>query len=198
MANIDLTERFIELRAKQYSFREIARKLKKSLPTLVEWDHKFHDRINKCQAEELKSLIEEYHLTIHARMESFAKSLSDLRAELSKRDISTLSVEQIYRLTILYDDKVDKLLHASEAAEPEKEIGLKTLLDAFNRPANTITPETSPDENVSYTLSDAQKVVFEDAIKKAIDMGVATDRPGAIKDISEFYIKYAVLPPAEP
>ena len=54
METTELKERFIELRAKGWSFDRIAKELGKAKQTLIDWSKDLQDEIANCKALELE------------------------------------------------------------------------------------------------------------------------------------------------
>jgi len=104
MENIEKKHRFIELRAKGMSFAKIAKKLKVSKQTLINWSDEFRYEIENLKAVELEALQEKYYIHKEQRIRMFGEQLKAVRKELKKRDLSGLSTEKLVDLLIRYDD----------------------------------------------------------------------------------------------
>ena len=107
-------QRFIELRAKGLSFDKIAKELKKSKPTLIDWSREFKEEIANLKALELEALQEEHYLSIKARLQSQAIIYNKLREEAESRDFSEIPTDKL--LDLLF--KQEKRLH-DEHIEPQ-------------------------------------------------------------------------------
>lgn len=68
METIEAKRRFIELRAKGYSFDKIAKELGKAKQTLLDWSRELDQVIAQAKALELDSLYESYSLYKEARL----------------------------------------------------------------------------------------------------------------------------------
>lgn len=55
-------------------------------------------------------------------------------------------------------------------------------------------PQAAPAGNLPYMLTDNQKMVFENAISKAIEIGAAETRESAIEIVAKFFMDYAEPP----
>ena len=72
-------EKFIQLRAKGYSFDKIAKKLQMSKQTLIDWNKELEEEISNFKAMELELLYEKYYLTREQRLQTFGQMLSRLK-----------------------------------------------------------------------------------------------------------------------
>lgn len=104
-------ENFIQLRAKGYSFDKIAKKLKMSKQTLIDWNKEFEEEISNFKAMELELLYEKYYLTKEQRLQTFGVMLSRLKDEIDIRNLSEIPTEKLLELFLKYNDKVkDELI----------------------------------------------------------------------------------------
>jgi len=71
MEILETKERFIELRAKGYSFDKIAKELGKAKQTLIDWSKELQDEVANRKAVELESLYENYYLLKEHRLQTF-------------------------------------------------------------------------------------------------------------------------------
>lgn len=62
MELLETKERFIELRAKGWSFDKIAKEIGKAKQTLIDWSKELQDEIANRKALELEALYETYYL----------------------------------------------------------------------------------------------------------------------------------------
>ena len=62
METTELREKFIQLRAKGWSFDKIAKELGKAKQTLINWSKELQDEIANRKALELEALYESYYL----------------------------------------------------------------------------------------------------------------------------------------
>lgn len=104
-------EKFIQLRAKGYSFDKIAKKLKMSKQTLIDWNKEFEEEISNFKAMELELLYEKYYLTREQRLQTFGQMLSRLKDEIDIRNLSEIPTDKLLELFLKYNDKVkDELI----------------------------------------------------------------------------------------
>ena len=95
-------EQFIELRAKNWSFDRIAKELKVSKQTLINWSREFQLEISNLRALELDALQEKFALTKMKRLELFGEKLNSLKGEFDKRNLTDLSTEKLLEFILKY------------------------------------------------------------------------------------------------
>jgi transposase len=108
----ELKSKFIELRAKGYSYAKIARKLKVSKSTVANWSQELEAEIASLKAIELESLYERYYLTKESRIKLLGDQLKEIRSELKKRELDEVSTDKLIELELkiyqaLMDEYVD-------------------------------------------------------------------------------------------
>ncbi|MBP9820573.1 helix-turn-helix domain-containing protein [Candidatus Saccharibacteria bacterium] len=94
---LDEKQKFIELRAKGYSYQKISDELNISKPTLLEWS-KNDDVSRDIQNQRtliLDDLQEQYAITKKHRIILFGDFLNKAKDELQKRDLSTISTDKL-------------------------------------------------------------------------------------------------------
>ena len=96
MESIDIKERFIELRAKGYSFDKIAKELSKAKQTLIDWSKELQDEIANVKALELEALYEKYYLLKESKITNYGAILSKITTELKDRDFSKVNTYNNY------------------------------------------------------------------------------------------------------
>lgn len=116
----DKQQQFIELRAKGNSFDNIAKKLNVSKGTLINWSKNFDLEIKNQTSVEMDSLRDKLALTKKHQLESYGEQLSNIRNELSKRDLSDIKTEKLIEVEI-------KLLEAVNALHTEPEFAVEEL-----------------------------------------------------------------------
>ena len=104
-------EKFIQLRAKGYSFDKIAKKLQMSKQTLIDWNKELEEEISNFKAMELELLYEKYYLTREQRLQTFGQMLSRIKDEIDIRNLSEIPTDKLLDLWLKYNDKVkDELI----------------------------------------------------------------------------------------
>jgi len=102
MEDLKIREEFIGLRAQGFSFDKIARKLKKSKQTLIDWSKEFEEEIANLKAVELEALYEKYFLLKEKRIEGFGKILKLIEKELAGRKLSDVPTDKLLDLSGKY------------------------------------------------------------------------------------------------
>ena len=103
MELLETKERFIELRAKGWSFDKIAKEIGKAKQTLIDWSKELQDEIANRKALELEVLYEKYYLLKESRLQTFGELLTKLREEVLKRPLTDVSTEKLLELLIKYN-----------------------------------------------------------------------------------------------
>jgi len=98
MLSKDKKEKFIELRAKGYSFDRIVKEIEVSKPTLIKWQTEFQNEIKNFEYAIYQGLIEKYKLGKEKRFQGFTDVLEKINDELSGRDLSTFSIRDLILL----------------------------------------------------------------------------------------------------
>jgi IS30 family transposase len=106
MELLDTKERFIELRAKGWSFDKIAKELGKAKQTLIDWSKELQDEIANRKALELEALYESYYLLKENRLQTFGVMLSKIKKEIESRDFSDVPTEKLLELLLKYNSLV--------------------------------------------------------------------------------------------
>jgi hypothetical protein len=126
METIETKRRFIELRAKGYSFDKIAKELGKAKQTLLDWSRDLDQEIAQAKALELDSLYESYSLYKEARLKTLGEILSKLKKEVDNRDLTDLPTDRLLDLFLKYEgvvkeSLVEPVFKSSREIEEERE-----------------------------------------------------------------------------
>ena len=132
MMNLDQKERFIELRAKGWSFDRIAKELGRAKQTLIDWSKELEEEIANHKALELEALYEKYYLHKETRLQTFGELLGKIKKEIEKRNLSDVSTEKLLELYLKYqaqakEEVTDPVFKSSKEVEEER--ADKELLD---------------------------------------------------------------------
>ncbi|MDI9435783.1 MAG: hypothetical protein QM396_07225, partial [Euryarchaeota archaeon] len=100
MKDTDKQKKFIELRAKNYSFQRISDKIGVSKPTLFKWDKKFSHEIDTLNSIELEGLYQEYMTTTKQRVEYLGKLHQKLIKELQNRELTDVKTDKLLEMII--------------------------------------------------------------------------------------------------
>lgn len=101
-------EKFIALRAEGVSYDRIREQLGVSKQTLINWGKQLSTQIAVLRDSRLDELCEEYLLAKERRISLFAEQLLRLRDELGDRDVSELSVKELFALYLRYLQAVSR------------------------------------------------------------------------------------------
>ena len=93
-------EKFVELRARGWSFDRIAKELQVSKQTLMNWSRELSLDIRNRRAIEHEALLEQYALTREGRIEFLGDLVKKLREELASRSLATVATERLVDLTL--------------------------------------------------------------------------------------------------
>ena len=125
METLATKERFIELRAKGWSFDKIAKELGKAKQTLIDWSKELEEEIANCKALELEALYEKYYILKEHRITSFGKVVGALNKEIESRDLSEVPTDKLLELLLKYsnqlkEDIVEPSFKSSQEIDEDK------------------------------------------------------------------------------
>ena len=134
MELLQTKERFIELRAKGWSFDKIAKETGKAKQTLIDWSKELQDEIANRKALELETLYETYYLQRESRLQTFGAMLTKIKEEVMSRDLSDVPTDKLLDLFLKYNNQireeiVEPIYKSSQELTEEKED--RELLDAL-------------------------------------------------------------------
>lgn len=132
MKNIDIKKEFIQLRAKGISFNQIAKKLRVSKTTLIEWSKELERDIANFKAMELEELQQMYYVQKQKRIELFGGQLERIETELSKRDLTEVQTEKLLEYKLKYLDSL-KREEVDLSIEIEEEMILEQAISNLNK-----------------------------------------------------------------
>lgn len=132
--NIDQKEKFIELRAKGWSFDRIAKELGRAKQTLIDWSKELQEEIANRKALELDALYETYYLQRENRLQMFGAMLTKIKEEVEGRDLSDVATDKLLELFLKYNSQVkeeivEPIYKSTQELTEEKED--RELLDAL-------------------------------------------------------------------
>jgi len=125
METTEIRQKFIELRARGYSYDKIASQLKKSKQTLIDWGHEYKEEIANIKATELEALQEEFYLLKEHRIRAFGEILGKLKKEIDSRDLKNISTDRLIDLyskyyLLLKEEIVEPIFKTSKAIAEDK------------------------------------------------------------------------------
>jgi len=106
MEILQTKERFIELRAKGWSFDKIAKETGKAKQTLIDWSKDLQDEIANRRALELEALYESYYLLKENRLQTFGAMLTKIKEEVERRSLSDVPTDKLLELLLKYNSQV--------------------------------------------------------------------------------------------
>lgn len=109
MKDMDKKHEFIRLRAKEWSFERISKKIGVSKPTLINWNKDFEHEIKNMKSVELESLYEEYNTTTKQRLENYANLHKKVLNELKNRDLSDVKSDKLIEMLINITNKIEEI-----------------------------------------------------------------------------------------
>lgn len=95
MKDNETRRKFIELRAKGYSFSKIAKELNIAKSTLIAWSKEHLMEIENLKAVEHESLQEQFYMTKKARIELLGRQVERMKKELENRDFSDVPSDKL-------------------------------------------------------------------------------------------------------
>jgi hypothetical protein len=120
-----IREEFIGLRAQGLSFDKIARKLRKSKQTLIDWSKEFEEEIANLRAVELEALYEKFFLLKEKRIQGFGNILKLIEKELTGRKLADVETDKLLELWARYhilmkDEYTEPHFQSSDEMREEK------------------------------------------------------------------------------
>jgi len=98
MKDLETQEKFVELRAQDWTFARIAQELNVCKRTLMNWSRTHQFDIQNRRALRLEELREELLASRETRARAFAAQLKSVEEELTKRSVSDLSTHRLFSL----------------------------------------------------------------------------------------------------
>lgn len=128
MELIDTKQRFIELRAKGWSFDKIAKELGKAKQTLIDWSKDLQDEIANLRAMELEAIYESYYLLKENRLETFGGLLNKIKDEVLSRDLTDVPTDKLLDLFLKYNTQIKE-----EIIEPTYKTSLEITEERIDK-----------------------------------------------------------------
>lgn len=128
MELIDTKQRFIELRAKGWSFDKIAKELGKAKQTLIDWSKDYQDEVANLKAMELEAIYESYYLLKENRLETFGGLLNKIKEEVLSRDLTDVPTDKLLDLFLKYNTQIKE-----EIIEPTYKTSLEITEERIDR-----------------------------------------------------------------
>ena len=115
-------QKFIELRAREWTYDRIAAELGVAKSTLVEWSRKFRFEINNRLALEVDALRDRVLGSRAARVNTLVQKLARVEDELRKRDLVQVSTARLYSLADSLRRQLERETAAMSLVSPIKDI----------------------------------------------------------------------------
>ena len=104
--------KFVELRAKGYSYDKIAEETGTSKPTLLKWSTDYSRQLKEAEHFEMNSLLSQYGVLRQSRVEAFSSMLGSALQELKKRaeekDYSEVPTDKLLRIALELERRVER------------------------------------------------------------------------------------------
>lgn len=134
MYDTAIRNQFIELRGKGLSLQSIARRLKVSKRTLVEWHRQERNAIRVLRAAEVEAVMERTLRSVEWNLFQLTHQLERIENELYMRDLRCVTTEELFRLAALVRAEIRKVCLQNEP-----------MLEASREPsAREHAPESTP------------------------------------------------------
>ncbi len=92
----DKQKKFLLLRADGLSFDKIAKELKVSKPTLIQWSRLFQDDIQDLQFQDMRDLKEQYQYNKRSQYEQLLKHLQKFDKAIEEADLSSATIKDLH------------------------------------------------------------------------------------------------------
>ncbi len=122
MKDAETVKRFIDLRAKGWTYVRIATELGVAKSTLIEWSRKFRFDINNQRVLELDELQDRILGPVQFRVNGLAEKLGKVEEELRKRDLSQVPTARLYSMADALQRQIARETQAIRFVSPVKDI----------------------------------------------------------------------------
>lgn len=106
MGDLEVKEKFIELRAKGWTFDKIAKELHKRKATLIDWSKELESEIANRKAIELEALYEKHYLLKEQRIEKLGNLLNKIINEIENRNLKDIPTNKLFDLFLKYNKEI--------------------------------------------------------------------------------------------
>lgn len=106
MGDLEVKEKFIELRAKGWTFDKIAKELHKRKATLIDWSKELESEIANRKAIELEVLYEKHYLLKEQRIEILGNLLNKIINEIENRNLKDIPTNKLFDLFLKYNKEI--------------------------------------------------------------------------------------------
>lgn len=124
-------DKFVELRARGWSFDRIAKELQVSKQTLINWSRELVLEIRNQRAIEYEALLEQHAMTREKKIEALGLILKRMREELETRSLTTIPTQKLL-------EGILKLIGEVKDIEGELTFGTQVnLMECLNKGLDT-------------------------------------------------------------
>ncbi len=109
ISKCDKKDKFVELRAKEFSFDYIAKKLSVSKVTLISWSKQLSTEVSNLREVTRESLREKYKISRQHRIEILSEELAKYKLELSNRDLSEVPTNQLLSMLLRVESRISEI-----------------------------------------------------------------------------------------
>lgn len=136
MKTTDEIEKFIQLRARGYSFDKIAEETGISKPTLIKYQAKYHEQIEEAQFYEFQNIASEYNIMRKHRFEAisflYGKALEELKKRADSKNLSRIPTDKLFKLVVSLENKLKEYETGTKLYTPgntKTDIELRELMN---------------------------------------------------------------------
>ena len=112
MKTVEEKNKFIQLRARGFSFDKIAEQLEVSKPTLLKWSGELFEEIQEAQFHEQENLLNQYSVMRRNRFETYSRLLSEALQELKNRaeenKLERMDTEKLLNLALKIEERLEQ------------------------------------------------------------------------------------------
>ena len=142
MKDFDVKAKFIELRAKDYSYVKIGKILNISKQTAICWNKDFQQIISRQRNLNLQALYQKALLTKQQKITFYTKMLKKISDEILKRDFANVPIDKLFdkffmiheKLELDYNSSIDYNIDVSNNKVNDKQYELD---ETFNLHSHT-------------------------------------------------------------
>ncbi|CAE11036.1 helix-turn-helix domain-containing protein [Wolinella succinogenes] len=127
----DKQNRFLTLRAEGLSYDAIAKELKTSKPTLIQWSKLFENEIKDLQFESFLKIKEAYSYGVKAKYEMTLKQLNKIDDAILEADLSSSNIKDLFTIknSLLFQlETIEKKVSVNARITQTDEFGNKETL----------------------------------------------------------------------
>jgi len=105
----DKKKKFLLLRADGKSFDKIAKELKVTKKTLIQWSRIYQDDIQDLQFQDMRDLKEQYRYDKKAQYEQLLKQLEKFNKAIDEADLSSATIKDLHLIRNDINSKLEQI-----------------------------------------------------------------------------------------